>query len=455
MASHFGLRPADDDRPIDWLLSPFQLFLRTEASGGILLLVCAAVALIWANSPWSQSYHDFFHTNISVKFGAYDTLDAGLSHWINDGLMVIFFFVVGLEIKREVLRGELATPRKAAVAIAAAVGGMAAPAIVYAVLNWGKPGISGWAIPAATDIAFALGIMALLGDRVPTSLKVFLAALAIVDDIGAVLIIAIFYTSDVSLLALGAAGVLLVLLIVANLVGIRRPLVYAILGVGVWIAFLESGVHATIAGVVVAFTIPSRCRIKGARFVSFARTALDEFERGSGNEDDIMTNPTRQSAVHALEAACKHVETPLTRMEHALHPWVSFLIVPLFALANAGVSLTEGIGTALSSSVGLGVLFGLFVGKQVGVTALTWAAVRGRVGQLPAETTWKQLYGSGWLAGIGFTMSLFIANLAFPEDPQLLEFAKVGILTGSLVSGIGGFCILRWAPKGAPSTNRG
>ncbi|MBN1343771.1 MAG: Na+/H+ antiporter NhaA [Phycisphaerae bacterium] len=449
MVAENGLQPQVEDRPIDWLLMPFQAFLKTEASGGILLLACAAFALVWANSPWSQTYHDFWHTYVTIGFGQY-ALKESLAHWVNDGLMVIFFFVVGLEIKREVLVGELASPRKAAVPIAAAVGGMAAPALVYILLNLGRPTLSGWAIPAATDIAFALGVMALLGPRVPTSLKIFLTALAIVDDIGAVLIIAVFYTSDISTTALIVAGAILVLLIAANLAGIRRPLVYGLLGVALWLAFLESGVHATVAGVILAFTIPSRCRIKGAAFVSFARRALDAFERGGGNEDDIVTNPARQSAVHALEVACEHVETPLTRMEHALHPWVSYAIMPVFALANAGVSLGEGIGQALTSSVGLGVMLGLIIGKQVGVTALTWLSIKANIGQRPAETTWPQIYSTSWLSGIGFTMSLFIANLAFPEQPEMLESAKIGILAGSLVAGVAGFVMLRSSTAAQP-----
>jgi len=444
MARQSNLRPTEVDRPIDWLLGPFQEFFRAEASGGILLLACTAVALIWANSPWHASYQDFWHTSVTVGFGAY-ALKESLAHWVNDGLMAIFFFVVGLEIKREMLAGELASVRKAAVPIAAATGGMAAPAIVFLCFNYGGPGASGWAIPAATDIAFALGVMALLGKRVPTSLKLFLTALAIVDDIGAVLIIALWYTSELALAALGVGGVVVILLILANLAGVRRPGVYGLLGAVLWIAFLKSGVHATVAGVVLAFTIPSRCRIQGAAFVSRARSALEVFERSGGNETEVSTEPARQSAVHALERACEQVETPLGRMEHALHPWVTYLIMPVFALANAGVTLGQGAAGALTSSVGLGVMFGLIIGKQVGVTTVTWLAVTGRVGPLPAETTWRQLYGASWLAGIGFTMSLFISNLAFAEQPQLLECAKIGILSGSLVSGVVGFLLLRRA----------
>lgn len=430
------------DRPIDRLLMPFQVFFRQEASGGILLLVCTAIALVWANSPWGQTYFDFWHTNVSVGIGNY-TLSESLAHWVNDGLMVIFFFVVGLEIKRELLVGELASPRRAAVPMLAAVGGMAVPALVYVLFNYGKPEVSAWAIPAATDIAFALGILALLGKRVPTSLKIFLTALAIVDDICAVLIIALFYTSDISAAALAVGGAILSLLVLCNFLGVRRPAVYTVLGIALWLAFLKSGVHATVAGVLLALTIPSRVRIDGTAFVSFAKQAIGEFERSGGDENDIATNARRQSAVHGLEEACEHVQTPLLRMEHELHPFVAYAIMPIFALANAGVVLGEGIGTALTSSVCLGIMFGLILGKQIGVFALTALAVKSGIGQLSPDTTWRQIYGTSWLAGIGFTMSLFIANIAFEEDLQSLHYAKVGILAGSLVSGIVGFVVLR------------
>lgn len=439
---HSPPKLVDKDRPIDWLLMPFDAFFRQEASGGILLLGCTIIALAWANSPWGQTYHDFWHTNLSVTIGSY-ALSESLAHWVNDGLMAIFFFVVGLEIKRELLVGELASPRQAAVPMLAAVGGMAVPALVYVLFNYGTPAVSAWAIPAATDIAFALGVVALLGKRVPTSLKIFLTALAIVDDIGAVLIIAIFYTSDISAAYLVAGAAILSLLVLTNLLGVRRPLVYAVLGIALWFAFLRSGVHATVAGVLLAFTIPSRVRIDGATFVSFAKKAIGDFERRGGDENDIVTNACRQSAVHGLEEACEHIQTPLLRMEHGLHPLMSHAVMPIFALANAGVVLGDGIGTALTSSVCLGVMFGLIIGKQIGVTAFTALAVKSGIGKLSSGTTWRQIYGTSWLAGIGFTMSLFIANIAFEEDLQSLQYAKVGILAGSLVSGTVGFVVLR------------
>jgi len=430
-------------RPIDRLLSPIQDFLRIEAAGGILLLAATAIALIWANSPWAQSYHDFWHITISVGIGSFQ-LSHSLGHWVNDGLMVIFFFVVGLEIKREMLVGELASVRKAAIPIAAAVGGMAVPAIIYVAVNAGGPAMDGWAIPCATDIAFALGVMAMLGKRVPVQLKVFLMALAIVDDIGAVVIIALFYTGDLHVIALAAAGGILAVLVAANLLHVRRPVVYAILGVLLWVAVLESGIHATIAGVLLAFTIPASFRIQGAEFVAFARRAVDEFENAGGNENDSMTNPERQRWVHGLETACEHVQTPLLRLEHSLHPVTSFVIVPVFALANAGVTLGAGLGDALTTRLSLGIMLGLVLGKQIGIMLCTWLVVKLNLGSLADGINWKHVYAASWLAGIGFTMSIFIANLGFGPGDNL-ETAKIGVLAGSLVAGVVGFVLLRAA----------
>ncbi len=430
-------------RPIDRLLSPIQDFLRIEAAGGILLLAATAIALLWANSPWAQSYHDFWHITISIGIGSFQ-LSHSLAHWVNDGLMVIFFFVVGLEIKREMLVGELASVRKAVIPIAAAIGGMAVPAIIYVAVNAGGTAMDGWAIPCATDIAFALGVMAMLGKRVPVQLKVFLMALAIVDDIGAVVIIALFYTGDLHMIALAAAGGIVVVLVAANLLHVRRPVVYAILGVALWVAVLESGIHATIAGVVLAFTIPASFRIRGAEFVTFARNAIDEFENAGGNENDTMTNTERQRWVHGLETACEHVQTPLLRLEHSLHPVTSFVIVPVFALANAGVTLGAGLGDALTTRLSLGIMLGLVFGKQIGIMLCTWLAVKLNLGSLADEINWKHVYAASWLAGIGFTMSIFIANLGFGPGDNL-ETAKIGVLGGSLFAGVGGFVLLRAA----------
>lgn len=431
--------------PIERLLLPFQKFVHNSAVGGILLIACTIIALVWANSSWGDSYIALWNTLITVgpEGGA---ISKPLILWINDGLMAIFFFVVGLEIKREVLVGELSSPRKAALPVAAALGGLALPGIIYFTINAGTPGVSGWAIPTATDIAFALGVLALLGSRIPTSLKVFLTALAIVDDIGAVLIIALFYTSKLSLTALAIGGVFFIGLIVANRLGVRRLLVYAILGTGLWVAFLKSGVHATIAGILCAMTIPTRTRINGEEFTTKVKRFLDEFRVGGEPKSDMVMTDHQRGAVQAIEDACDFVESPAHRLEHGLHPFVAFAIMPVFALANAGVILEGDIFAALLSPVALGVMAGLVIGKQIGITTITWLAVKFGIAQKPEEISWRQIYGVGWLAGIGFTMSLFITALAF-NDPLMITQAKIGILGASLIAGIVGYVLLRLGGK--------
>jgi NhaA family Na+:H+ antiporter len=383
------------------LVRPFEAFFRLEAASGIVLLVAAAAAIIWANSPWGSSYFHLWELRVRLGLGDL-ALAKTLHHWINDGLMAVFFFVVGLEIKREVMVGELAVPRRAALAVAAAVGGMVVPALLYALLNRGGAGAAGWGIPMATDIAFALGVLALLGSRVPLGLKVFLTAVAIVDDLGAVLVIALFYTAELSIPALGAAAGLLLALIIVNRMGVRAITPYLVIGALVWLAVLKSGIHATVAGVLVAMTIPA-----------------------SAGPD-----------------APPGKEAPLETLEHQLHAWVGYLFMPIFALANAGVSVGGSVGAAVTNPVFLGIVAGLIVGKQVGVTLFAWLAVRTGLASLPADVSWRQIYGAGWLAGIGFTMSLFIAGLAF-DDEALLSVAKLGILTASVVAGVVGWLLLR------------
>lgn len=425
------------------VLRSFQRFARMEASGGILLFVCTLVALFWANSPWEESYLRLWHTHVSLGFGG-AVLAKPLLLWINDALMAIFFFVVGLEIKQEVLVGELASPRKALLPIVAAVGGMVVPAGLYAAFNAGGPGAAGWGIPMATDIAFSLGVLALLGKRVPLALKVFLTALAIVDDLGAVLVIALFYTHEISWASLAVAAIFLILLVLANRLGIRHSLVYAVLGAGLWLAFLKSGVHATVAGVLVAMTVPARARIDPAEFLARSRQLLGDFERGKAS------GVWREETIYSIGRACSAVGAPLQQLEHSLHPWVTFGILPLFALANAGVTLTGNFTQALFDPVSLGILFGLVVGKSVGVTLFSWLAVRAGWASLPAEIGWRHIHGVAWLAGIGFTMSLFIAALAFGEAPPLAT-AKLAILTASVVAGVVGWLILSTAsapPRG-------
>jgi NhaA family Na+:H+ antiporter len=419
----------------------FQEFIRAEASSGVLLLLCTIVAMVWANSAWAETYNAFWQTKLTFAFGGF-ALSKPLLLWINDGLMAVFFFVVGLEIKRELLIGELASPKQAALPIAAALGGMIVPAIIYLAVNAGAA-TRGWGIPMATDIAFALGVMALLGRRVPVGLKVFLTALAIVDDIGAVLVIALFYTAEIYWPSLAIGGGFFLALGLANIFGVRRPLVYALLGIGLWVAFLKSGVHATVAGVLVAMTIPSRYRINTGEFVSEGRGLLDEIERVGDATEGAVTDE-EQTAVSALETACERVQTPLQRLEHEMHRWVTFGIMPLFALANAGVTLGSGFAASLADRISLGVIAGLVLGKQIGITGFAWLAVRAKLASLPSGASWRQIYGAGWLGGIGFTMSLFIASLPFGDSPQL-NVAKIGILTASLVAGIAGWILLRFA----------
>ncbi|MES2459038.1 MAG: Na+/H+ antiporter NhaA [Armatimonadota bacterium] len=433
-------------RPISRLLRPFREFARIQASSGILLLICAVIALLWANSPWSGSYTRLLGTYVTVGAEGFGVRETVL-HWINDGLMAVFFFVVGLEIKREILVGELSSVRKASLPIAAALGGMVIPALLYVLVNRGGPGAGGWGVPMATDIAFALGVLALLGSRAPTALKVFLTAFAIADDIGAVLVIAFFYTASVHVGALLLGFGLLALAALANWSGVRSPLVYVLIGVATWVAFLQSGIHATVAGVLLAMTIPARARIDAATFTERARALVDRFEQaGDKDDNDIPTTNERQVALHTLEQAAERVQTPLQRMEHSLHPWVTFAIMPVFALANAGVPLSGTGGGGLLSPVPLGILLGLVLGKPLGVTAAAWLAVRSGVASLPSGVTWQHVIGAGWLGGIGFTMALFIAGLAFP-DANSLASAKLGILGASFMAGVIGFTLLLRSPE--------
>jgi NhaA family Na+:H+ antiporter len=431
--------------PVERIVRPFQDFANKQSSGGILLIIATAVALIWANSPWAESYVALWHTKLSVGVGDF-SITKDLTHWINDGLMAVFFLVVGLEIKREVLVGELSSLGNAVLPVVAALGGAVVPALIYLAINAGTEGSAGWGIPMATDIAFALGVLALLGQRAPTALKVFLTALAIVDDIVAVLVIALFYTSEISWGALGVGAMFLAALIVANLLGVGRTLLYAGLGVGLWLCFLLSGMHATIAGVLLALTIPATSFINPGAFLERSRYVLDRFEQAGEKGENVLSNEERQAALHALNHAAYKLEPPLHELEHTLHPWVVFAIMPLFALANAGVPLGGDVVEALSSPVALGIVAGLVVGKQLGITLFAWLAVRSGVSELPEGIGFRHVYGAGWLAGIGFTMSLFISDLAFSEV-SLIEDAKLGIECASLIAGVVGWTILRGASR--------
>jgi Na+:H+ antiporter, NhaA family len=436
--------PATANRaPIDILISPFARFARMEAAGGILLLIATVIALVWANSPWEHGYHDLWHTTLTVGVGRY-VLSWSRHLWINDGLMAIFFFLVGLEIKREVLIGELASRRQATFPFMAALGGSVVPALVYLLFNHSDIHARGWGIPMATDIAFALGVLALLGSRVPPSLKVFVAALAIVDDVFGVLVIALFYTAHISYisLALGLLGVGVSFL--ANWAGVRQPAVYAFIGVFVWFAVLQSGVHATIAGVLLAFSIPVKSSIDKDSFVSRCRRLLDRFDKAEINSAEA------HAVIHTLASQCEKVDTPLHRIEHSLQPWVSFLIMPVFAFSNAGVHILGQIQSSVRHPVTLGVFLGLLLGKPLGIMGFAWLAEKTGLGSPPAGVQWRQIFGASWLCGIGFTMSLFIAGLAL-ESAEVIDMAKIGTLAASVTAGIVGSLILIGASRAAAS----
>lgn len=437
---------------IERVVSPFQRFFAASAAGGLVLLACTAVALAWANSPWRDRYQQLWATPFGIgtpTFGLTLTLHA----WVNDGLMAVFFFAVGLEIKREVLVGELSTRRSATLPVAAALGGMLVPALLYASVNAGGMGASGWGVPMATDIAFALGILALLGDRVPASLRVFLAALAIADDLGAVLVIALFYTSAIDGSALGGAGVVLLMLLGLNRAGARHPFTYAVLGVLLWMFMLKSGIHATIAGVLLALAVPARTRISEAEFLTSAEASLEDFRRSDEEGTTVLTNQGHQTALQALESAVNAAQSPLQRMEHALHNVVAFAIMPIFALANAGVSLGHDIAAAAASPIAIGVALGLMLGKPLGITLASVLAVRSGAADLPSGASWRHVHGAAWLGGIGFTMSLFIAGLAFSTNAQL-DIAKLAILAASTLAGAIGFAVLRLGAASPPTTAR-
>lgn len=398
--------------------SPFARFVHNGAFAGLLLVCTALIAFVWANSPLREGYTALQQTYFSLTLGE-SSLKLSLEHWVNDGLMAVFFLLVGLEIKRELLIGELASRRRATLAVAAAAGGMLIPAGIYALLNAGGPGVSGWGVPMATDIAFALGVLALLGSRVPVGLKVFLTALAIVDDLGAVLVIALFYTSGVQVVFLGLAALTWVAALLCGRRGLVSLKLYAVLGVLLWFFVLQSGLHATIAGVLLAFAVPIRKPDPAGYLASLTNAA----KPGRGEQVGAR--------LRDLEDQLERSQSPLHRLEHALHPVVTFAVLPIFALMNAGVTVSSGgLGT-----VSLGVTLGLLLGKPLGVVGGAWLAVRLGVAALPRRVTWPQMIGAGLLAGIGFTMSLFVSNLAFDES-ALLTQAKLGVLMASVLAAV-------------------
>jgi len=435
------IKPPKEETPADLIFRPFRQFSRQEASGGIVLIFATVMALTWANSPWAEHYHALWETKFTIGFGEF-SLSKDLIHWINDGLMAVFFFVVGLEIKREILVGELRTLRKSTLPIMAALGGMVVPAGIFAAFNAGGEGSDGWGIPMATDIAFALGILALLGKRAPTSLKVFLTALAIIDDIGAVIVIAIFYTSDLNTQAFMAAGGIFALLILANILHIRGPFIYLALGAVLWFALLKSGLHATIAGVVLAFTVPAQARIDSKQYLDQGRCLMEVLRKRGVSKEVKPATEEQLGVIRALKKLSAHLESPLQRLEHAHHPITTYLIVPVFAFANAGVALNFD-ADSLTHSVTLGIFLGLVAGKVAGVYLFSKAAVKLGMAELPGSMDWPHVFGVGWLAGIGFTMSLFITNLAF-ADGTFIQMSKLAILGASLLAGVIGYSFLRF-----------
>ncbi len=430
--------------------SPFTSILKRDAFAAGLLLASALAALIIANSSAAEWYHHLWHIDFGFAFGSTE-LKQSLHIWINDGLMAIFFFVVGLEIKRELLVGELASFRKALLPAVAAIGGMVCPALIYAIINWGTDSVGGWGIPMATDIAFATGCLALLGTRVHPALGVFLVALAIVDDLGAVLVIAVFYTQQIESQPLLIGGALIGLSFAMNFFGVRRTWPYAAIGAIVWWAFLQSGVHATIAGVLLAFTVPARARYETPHFAGRMGALLRKFTEAEDHVNPFQVNEQQQHIIRFMQREHVLVEPPLQRLEHALHPLCVIGILPLFAFSNSGITIDfSSIGSLLLERVTLGVFFGLVLGKQIGVTLFSWIAVKLGWAELPEGMTWRHVYGLSCLAGIGFTMALFISELAFKSgDPALMERylaeSKIGVFIASFTAGIVGLVILRFA----------
>lgn len=420
------------------ILRPAQRFFRKQVASSVLLLAATVIALIWANSNIAETYHSFWHTKISLVFGEFH-INKSLVHWINDGLMALFFFTVGLEIKRELLVGELASPKKALLPVIAALGGMLVPGLIYISFNLGSSNLDGWGIPMATDIAFALGAVAIFGRKLPVNLRIFLAAFAIADDLGAVLVIAIFYTKEIVWFYVFVCLMLTLCLAIANLLWIRWTLVYAALGLAIWFFVMGSGIHPTVAGVIVSLFIPARGRYDTDRFLQNADQIMAKFKcEDQSCGYSILLNQEHMHAVHALELACHDVETPLQRLMHFLHPWVAFTILPFFALSNMGLNF-HGVNFSEVAvhTVSLGIFFGLVFGKPLGVMLFSYIAVKTGISSLPKDVRWSHILGSAMLGGIGFTMSLFIADLSFPTS-QILNYAKMAILSGSLLSaGIG------------------
>lgn len=430
------------------IILPVQKYMHTESIGGIVLLIATVAALGWANSPWREEYHHILeiHLHIDVTLFA---VDLSVEEWINDGLMALFFFVIGLEIKREVLYGQLSTLRSAALPAIAAIGGMVVPASIYLLFNLGGDGMRGWGIPMATDIAFALGVLALLGRRIPMELRVFMLGLAVVDDLGAIAVIAVAYTETIDFGQLGITGGLIVAMIAANRLGLRQPAVTAALAFLIWVAVLNSGVHATVAGVLIAGLTPARSMVSREEFANESEALLAEYRTAM-----VAGDHERADAILGeIEEISQATEAPLERLERLIHPWSSYVILPMFALANAGIEFSHvSLTQAGSSSVTIGVFAGLLLGKLVGITLFPWIASRLGIVALPSGISWLHMAGVALVGGIGFTVAIFVAGLAF-EDHNMVDTAKLGILGASLVAGLVGYCVLRFAARSASQSD--
>lgn len=424
---------------IESALLSFKKFIRSQIIGAIILLVCAAIAILWANSPWAESYFHLWESELSFTMGN-GTFSLTLHQWVNEALMMFFFLMVGLEVKEQVLVGELSSLRHAILPVAAAIGGMIVPAILFTLINHGSEGAAGWGIPMATDIAFALGILALLGKRVPLSLKVFLAALAIADDIGAILVISLFYTEQIVIGGLALALVFFIIVLVLGRLGIYNGIIYFVLALGIWFGLYTSGIHATIAGVLLAIAVPARCLTDPKKAL---KRIFDRLDANRIHGHHLLHDKEQQEVVIELNEVVHDIEPPLVQLEHSLQPWVTFVVMPLFALSNAGVALSGNLLESLLNPVSMGIILGLFVGKQIGITLATWLLVKSGLASLPHGITWRQIHGVSMLAGIGFTVALFVTELAFEGNHHLVAEAKTGIIFASLISGVVGYALLR------------
>ena len=429
------------EKSFNKIRTPFEEFFHRQTTSSYLLIGTAVIALILANGPLHAAYEHIIHTNIAFNVGDW-SLGMSLHHWINDGLMSLFFFVVGLELKREILVGELAKLRNAALPIGAAIGGMVVPALIYYAINPEGAAARGWGIPMATDIAFAVGALALLSSRIPRSLITFLVALAIVDDLGAVIVIALFYTKSIALMPLTFAGVFFLMLLLLNFSGVRKTMPYFIVATFLWYAMLQSGIHATLAGILGALAVPATPRYKPERFSEHVRDLMIRFEDSYDAGNSILTNDKLRAVVQTLQNGVLSVQAPLQRLEHIWHVPVAYLVIPIFALVNAGVAVDfSALDKTFTHPVMLGVSAGLIFGKFIGITGASWLMLKFGIASLPKETKFSQIAGVSLLAGIGFTMSIFVAQLGFEGQANLL-MAKTGILAASCVAGVAGCCWL-------------